>query len=518
MRSLRRNVATGLLVLASRASAQVASYCPATDVCYKLNIPDSTASSGNGDIFFQLSAPSTYEWVALGQGSSMSGSNIFVVYTAGNGNVTISPRLGKGEREPNFNADAKVTLLEGSGVFEGKMIANIKCSSCNSWSGGSASFSDGQGSWIWAASTSGGPKDTTDQSAGINQHREQGAFQWSYANAKGGNSVNPLINASSGSGTGTGTRSCVPRPASTGGSSTTGSSGSSPTINAATPTQTDDDDRHRGRPTNFPSQSWGYPYPTGEPSEHDKRWEWEKRDDVVYCDEGDSSGANSNSGVTVIGGQSRNQKMLVAHGAIATVTFAILFPFGAIGIRLASFTGLVWVHAAFQGFAYLMYIVAFGLGVYIANQKNELDQYHPIIGIVVFALLFFQPILGFLHHAMFKKYQSRTFWSYAHLWLGRLVITLGIINGGLGFKLADDPKNRSAMIAYSVIAGVVWLAWVAATVVGERKRKRSMAHAAANAPPKYSESNGSPRETMERPDVPHPENGHYAPEKAQRTV
>lgn len=57
----------------------------------------------------------------------MSGSNIFVVYTAGNGNVTVSPRLGKGEREPNFNSDAKVTLLEGSGVSGGKMVANIKC-------------------------------------------------------------------------------------------------------------------------------------------------------------------------------------------------------------------------------------------------------------------------------------------------------------------------------------------------------------------------------------------------------
>jgi hypothetical protein len=105
----------------------VASFCPKTDVCYKLNIPESTASSGSGDIFFQLSAPSSYEWVALGQGTSMSGSQIFVVYTSGDGNVTISPRLGVGEREPNFNSNAQVTLLEGSGVSNGKMVANVKC-------------------------------------------------------------------------------------------------------------------------------------------------------------------------------------------------------------------------------------------------------------------------------------------------------------------------------------------------------------------------------------------------------
>jgi len=114
---------------ATRTAAQVSSVCPASGVCFKLNIPQNTASSGNGDIFFQLSAPTSYSWVALGQGSSMSGSNIFVVYASGNGNVTLSPRLGQGHQEPQFNSDAQVTLLEGSGVSNGKMIANVRCKS-----------------------------------------------------------------------------------------------------------------------------------------------------------------------------------------------------------------------------------------------------------------------------------------------------------------------------------------------------------------------------------------------------
>jgi len=58
----------------------------------------------------------------------MSGSNIFVMYTSSNGNnVTVSPRLGKGHSEPKFNSAAQVTLLEGSGVSNGIMTANIKC-------------------------------------------------------------------------------------------------------------------------------------------------------------------------------------------------------------------------------------------------------------------------------------------------------------------------------------------------------------------------------------------------------
>lgn len=106
----------------------MASVCPSKDVCFKLNIPDSTASSGSGDIFFQISAPSSHEWVALGQGTSMAGSNMFLVYTSANGNnVTLSPRTASGYVPPDLNSEAQVTLLEGSGVANGIMTANVKC-------------------------------------------------------------------------------------------------------------------------------------------------------------------------------------------------------------------------------------------------------------------------------------------------------------------------------------------------------------------------------------------------------
>jgi hypothetical protein len=97
-------------------------------VCYSLNIPQDTASNGNGDIFFQITAPTSNSWVALGQGKGMTGSNIFVVYTnsAGN-NVTLSPRAGKGHVEPEFSSGPQVSLIEGTGVSNGMMTANVKC-------------------------------------------------------------------------------------------------------------------------------------------------------------------------------------------------------------------------------------------------------------------------------------------------------------------------------------------------------------------------------------------------------
>jgi len=185
-----------LLALAYQASAQINSVCPSNDVCYRLNIPQNTASSGSGDIFLQITGPSNYEWIAVGQGSSMSQSNMFIIYTSANGNnVTLSPRTTTGHNPPTFNSNTQVELLAGSGVSNGVMTANIKCSNCNSWNGGTMDFTAGTGKWIYAYQSSGGPKNTDDTNAQIQEHSRDGTFTWNFANAKGGSDVNPFITA-----------------------------------------------------------------------------------------------------------------------------------------------------------------------------------------------------------------------------------------------------------------------------------------------------------------------------------
>ena len=61
----------------------------------------------------------------------MRGANIFVVYSSEKGdNVTLSPRLGKGHIMPEHDDEvgaAQVSLLEGSGVKDGIMTANVRC-------------------------------------------------------------------------------------------------------------------------------------------------------------------------------------------------------------------------------------------------------------------------------------------------------------------------------------------------------------------------------------------------------
>lgn len=190
--------------------------------------------------------------------------------------------------------------------------------------------------------------------------------------------------------------------------------------------------------------------------------------------------------------------MIVAHATLATLAFGLIFPSGGILIRLASFPRLWLAHGLVQLLAYLLYLAAFALGLYMASHARMLHAAHPILGIVVFALLAFQPLLGFVHHVAFKKHARRTVWSYAHLWLGRVAITLGIVNGGLGLQLSQKTRifapSQGAIVGYAVVAGVMWVLYVASAIWGERKRRRQAAERVQAGPPPKYETHGSDSE------------------------
>ena len=204
---------------------------------------------------------------------------------------------------------------------------------------------------------------------------------------------------------------------------------------------------------------------------------------------------------------------VITHGTVMGFAFAFLFPLGAILIRVASFRGLIWVHAAIELLAYALALVGLGLGIYVAvypesqvyhffrgrraKEANMLQitgegNGHPIIGIVVISCLYLQPILAILHHEVYKKTLKRTIWGTSHVWWGRLIITLGIINGGLGLQLSGNTTKGE--IAYGVIAGVIWLVWVGVSLMSYLSSKGSLAETGEKIGEKISKnetSNGS---------------------------
>lgn len=114
---------------------------------------------------------------------------------------------------------------------------------------------------------------------------------------------------------------------------------------------------------------------------------------------------------------------------------------------------------------------------------------HPKLGMAILFLAFFQPIFGLIHHRIYKKRAQntkagrptkppgRTPVGYLHLWLGRLLIVLGMVNGGLGLRLAAvspfENHSRTKIIAYGVGAGIMFFLYFVFVVFGEIRRSRA---------------------------------------------
>lgn len=186
-----------LLTCALSVSAtQFASFTPAEDnaLTYSIHVPQDTASTGAGPIYIQLNATKQVTWFALGQGTSMTGANMFVVYTAGN-NVTISPRLGKGEIQPLYNENAAISTMDGTGIHDGVITANFRCDSCLSWQGGRLDPNNSRSNWIWAVKY-GKPLDSNSLSATILEHDNVGRESVDMKQAIGTSPINPFLDLS----------------------------------------------------------------------------------------------------------------------------------------------------------------------------------------------------------------------------------------------------------------------------------------------------------------------------------
>ncbi|KAH6632150.1 hypothetical protein F5144DRAFT_244011 [Chaetomium tenue] len=168
------------------------------------------------------------------------------------------------------------------------------------------------------------------------------------------------------------------------------------------------------------------------------------------------------------------------HGILAATAMVVLFPVGSIIMRVVPGRFAVWVHAGFQMLAWAVYVAAVGMGIYLF--ENPDTRYHPIIGLVLLVLLIVQPVVGFIHHRVFKKVQKRQVWSYVHLTFGRVGISLGIINGGLGLYLSGASAYHKRV--YGIVAGVIWALWMGVAVWSEVRRMRKNRKGAETAVPK----------------------------------
>ncbi|KAI9369153.1 hypothetical protein BJX61DRAFT_536652 [Aspergillus egyptiacus] len=374
MKSRALSMQVASLGICSLTMAQIKTFSPQSqnDIFYSITVPERTATSGSGPVLFQIRAPTTLEWVALGQGTRMAGADIYILYASSSRNVTISPRSGTDHIPPKYNPQAQVSLLEGSGIQDGLMTANVRCDSC-SYSSNSP--------WIFAFK-GGQPLNSNDMEAGISFHDDFGNTRVELSNAVSA-VANPLLGYD-------------------------------------------------------PSS------PSNQPAE--------------------------------VGGNAENAAtLLIAHGVIMSVAFLLLFPSFALMTAIPIPGIIVKVHGPLQILTLFLAIAGMALGIKLGTDKDIMDDAHPILGLVLLGLLvMFQPAMGLVQHLHFRRNGGKGAFAYLHRWLGRLSLILGMVTGGLGFRLAGigSPKTlRSGVIAYSVIAGVVGFFYIAIQVFRAAKEK-----------------------------------------------
>ncbi|GIJ86385.1 hypothetical protein Asppvi_005273 [Aspergillus pseudoviridinutans] len=140
---------------------------------FALNIPDNSS-----DVYFHLSGPTSYSWVAVGTGQEMKNSLMILLYSDASGkNVTVSPRLCTGETEPVYASSLAVQLLPGTGIANGLMTVNGRCSNCTKWNTGSLDLQSTSQQWIFALGPHSGANAvlrSDSKAANIERHSKYG--------------------------------------------------------------------------------------------------------------------------------------------------------------------------------------------------------------------------------------------------------------------------------------------------------------------------------------------------------
>ncbi len=71
----------------------------------------------------------------------------------------------------------------------------------------------------------------------------------------------------------------------------------------------------------------------------------------------------------------RVNAVISAHGLMMAIAFAILFPLGAIGVRLFRVKNLVWFHVVWQVFSLTVALAGMGMGVWLAVFTDQVREF-----------------------------------------------------------------------------------------------------------------------------------------------
>jgi hypothetical protein len=166
---------------------------------------------------------------------------------------------------------------------------------------------------------------------------------------------------------------------------------------------------------------------------------------------------------------------VIAHAVFMGLAWVGSLPAGAIIIRFLNerIPNPVVIHQLLQLGSFFFVFIAFWIGV--GASKGQHYQFaHQWLGTLLFLAMICQAAVGFYHHRRFKedKPSSRRWFTHLHIWLGRSLIFLALINIGLGIQLYGDGPGALAgwyLFNIALVAGYAFAYWY--HFLRQRKRR-----------------------------------------------
>ena len=95
---------------------------------------------------------------------------------------------------------------------------------------------------------------------------------------------------------------------------------------------------------------------------------------------GGRGGSNEPVNAASGSGRQKGHRMLVAHGVLMALAMVVVFPAGAVLVRVVKGKGTtgVWVHSGTQAFGYMIALAGMGLGVWLVTAGGVGEVSAPI--------------------------------------------------------------------------------------------------------------------------------------------
>ena len=120
--------------------------------------------------------------------------------------------------------------------------------------------------------------------------------------------------------------------------------------------------------------------------------------------------------------------LVIIHAICLAGSFLLLFPLGVIALRWFQRVNFHWMIQIFATAACLLGLVIAIVFSAIDPEYSDFSEGHQVLGIIAVVALLIQALLGYQHHRIYKKTGRRTMVSHFHLWTGRAVIVIGMLN------------------------------------------------------------------------------------------